>query len=1066
MNKKFLSVTLFSALMLGTAGTFTSCKDYDDDIKDLQEQLDKKASLDDLNAKVTTLQTAVDEAKSAANEAKNKAQEALDKANSTEGGVSEADLTALKKELEKQIEKLASLEAVETKINDLKEELEGGFVTDEKLKDLAAEVDALSAQVMSIIGHRLTSLAVIPTSHINGIAAITLTTLQYTPQEYKAMAKHADGPQTDKDSEGTFTAHSKTPVLDHVNKAGAKPYTVSTDKNEAYFHVSPNMGVRTEDIYMPSFDCIKSENILTKAGATISENSPIQPTDYKIKDNVLTVQFKKTVAESINEAGGHASGKETFYMASLKAPIAKENLTADEAKALKENGTQVYVNSEYVRLHETKVAPYIANARTMYNGNMGGDFADEVQTDGEGRFYVHYHDSICAYESQANDMIDVYAQYNKVLDLKKLVEVCTTEIDATDHKKHAELEKYKDYGLTFRFYIPTAPYNTLGGVDGNTNKTDQQKFAKLDSHENGIMSSKVYTVEGTSATAVGREPIVRVELVDTVNNALVAMRYLKVKWVKEAGERELSHAFADSIYYCSNYTGRIGTQEMNEDIYDKAKEGGMTKQEFHAVYTQFDGTKGAGEGTASVIANSEAGVESYNIIWTLTHADIVKKYPNWNNQEKMSFSKVCYYSDPTGAYPTLKITLTRTIYKPTFGGYGYDNRYWKKNTNNTVFNVNPVVYGAVEWNPAWNETTGHILTGDKTNNNPTVNIYTDLVNGFLNKDGVKPATGAWEYLYFQDKNVANVKNPYSPTFELLGVRFEFDAEKLAGKTYKYFDVASKTFKDGAVTLSTDNTKLYIAGELAATIDNYKDNLCTVVDNPLKGHKTYNIKLQEADPDAASNFGKDTKPTEAAKALVGQIVPIKLVADLCYGDATPGHPAAHTEVIKAYDANIIEPMTITVNKEEGEVTDAVVNGSSVDVTGAYTYTCWNADENGNFYTASEAPNATALQKELFKFYECTPSNWMTDQVKTNLKLVDGNLQPVAGYKEGKLPANTTVVYNVDATGKETLTYYNHSGTPVNWDYEIYVPIKFGYKWKTFTQEFKIHVNENAGTPAGR
>ncbi|MGG6499216.1 UNVERIFIED_CONTAM: hypothetical protein NY603_40465, partial [Bacteroidetes bacterium 56_B9] len=77
------------------------------------------------------------------------------------------DLTALKKELEKQIEKLASLEAVETKINDLKEELEGGFVTDEKLKDLAAEVDALSAQVMSIIGHRLTSLAVIPTSHIN-----------------------------------------------------------------------------------------------------------------------------------------------------------------------------------------------------------------------------------------------------------------------------------------------------------------------------------------------------------------------------------------------------------------------------------------------------------------------------------------------------------------------------------------------------------------------------------------------------------------------------------------------------------------------------------------------------------------------------------------------------------------------------------------------------------------------------------------------------------------------------------------------------------------------------------
>ena len=40
MNKKFLSVILFSALMVGTAGTFTSCKDYDDDIENLQGQID------------------------------------------------------------------------------------------------------------------------------------------------------------------------------------------------------------------------------------------------------------------------------------------------------------------------------------------------------------------------------------------------------------------------------------------------------------------------------------------------------------------------------------------------------------------------------------------------------------------------------------------------------------------------------------------------------------------------------------------------------------------------------------------------------------------------------------------------------------------------------------------------------------------------------------------------------------------------------------------------------------------------------------------------------------------
>ena len=39
MNKKFLSVILFSALMVGTAGTFTSCKDYDDDIDQINNEL-------------------------------------------------------------------------------------------------------------------------------------------------------------------------------------------------------------------------------------------------------------------------------------------------------------------------------------------------------------------------------------------------------------------------------------------------------------------------------------------------------------------------------------------------------------------------------------------------------------------------------------------------------------------------------------------------------------------------------------------------------------------------------------------------------------------------------------------------------------------------------------------------------------------------------------------------------------------------------------------------------------------------------------------------------------------
>ena len=49
MNKKFLSAVLFGALMVTSTGTFVSCKDYDDDIDNINKELtDIKSKLSDL----------------------------------------------------------------------------------------------------------------------------------------------------------------------------------------------------------------------------------------------------------------------------------------------------------------------------------------------------------------------------------------------------------------------------------------------------------------------------------------------------------------------------------------------------------------------------------------------------------------------------------------------------------------------------------------------------------------------------------------------------------------------------------------------------------------------------------------------------------------------------------------------------------------------------------------------------------------------------------------------------------------------------------------------------------
>ena len=296
-------------------------------------------------------------AREAAEEAKAKAEEALKKAEEggSNSGVTESDLENLKKEIQTQIDKLASLESVDKKISALKEELKADFITSESLQALNDKVDKLSAEIMQVIGHRLTSLSLIPTDHINGIAAITLTTLQYTPQVYKPMAKHESGPDK----------HTNRPVLDHV-AAGEVRY-ISTEKNEAYFHVSPSMGVRTEDIELPSFDCITSNNTMTRS-AEVKTNSPIVPTGKEIKDGVLTVTYKKSddfLGKPITTTTNGTT--ETFYMASLKAPVTESNYTetekADRA-AGKING--VYVNSEYSRIEEIVAIPYLANSKTDF----------------------------------------------------------------------------------------------------------------------------------------------------------------------------------------------------------------------------------------------------------------------------------------------------------------------------------------------------------------------------------------------------------------------------------------------------------------------------------------------------------------------------------------------------------------------------------------------------------------------------------------------------------------------------------------------------------------------------
>ena len=64
MKRKYLSALLMGVLTLSSVSTFTSCKDYDDDISNLQGQIDKLATADQLSQKVSELQALISSNKS------------------------------------------------------------------------------------------------------------------------------------------------------------------------------------------------------------------------------------------------------------------------------------------------------------------------------------------------------------------------------------------------------------------------------------------------------------------------------------------------------------------------------------------------------------------------------------------------------------------------------------------------------------------------------------------------------------------------------------------------------------------------------------------------------------------------------------------------------------------------------------------------------------------------------------------------------------------------------------------------------------------------------------------
>ena len=143
MNKKFLSAILFGALMVTSTGTFVSCKDYEDDIKDVQEQVDANkaecaAAIKALQDQATALQSALATAQSTADAAKKAAADAQTAADKAAAAAQQAAAEAKEEAIAKALEEVNALKAwVESQ----------NYVTEEGLAEALLPISAKIAAI-------------------------------------------------------------------------------------------------------------------------------------------------------------------------------------------------------------------------------------------------------------------------------------------------------------------------------------------------------------------------------------------------------------------------------------------------------------------------------------------------------------------------------------------------------------------------------------------------------------------------------------------------------------------------------------------------------------------------------------------------------------------------------------------------------------------------------------------------------------------------------------------------------------------------------------------------------
>ena len=330
-------------------------------------------------------------------------------------------------------------------------------------------------------------------------------------------------------------------------------------------------------------------------------------------------------------------------------------ILALQAKVNKEGDVDTLITSDYAMLYATKISfdDIVFTDRTDADDCAGTEDA-------------LYGTAAKALTEVATHKIK-YTEYGEAagLDLKSKVALHYSHVTKSDKAKtHALLtqEEAKKYGLTFDFKLINY---TVG-----TNKTSDSKYATID-ETTGVLKTRTVDENGNTivpgddnlaAPAIGREPLVRVRVMQGSNVVLVG--FIKVEIVPQ--DPQALEDINAGIFDCGsqqadpcggNTSERTTWSWTSSNILGKL---GLDITEFHSRY-------------ALEVANGEA------VQYSAPDKKLTQKIGEANNHETTIYVKYAPTKDPehdAEVYVGLKLTIT----KPAAGTLGDKTTgYWEGN---------------------------------------------------------------------------------------------------------------------------------------------------------------------------------------------------------------------------------------------------------------------------------------------------------------------------------------------------------------------------------------------------